>query len=110
METSGSTGSRHQWGPAPSGASQHSSVCRRCGLREVTTWYDAQDGAVEITTWITPAGTLVGACRVDSHQGPPPQLPQELVVAVDERPLQAAVRRCPGHPAAWSGASERMDP
>jgi hypothetical protein len=85
-------------------------VCRRCGLREVTDWYDGPGGAIEITTWLTPTGSVVGSRRVDSHQAPPPSRPLEVLDAVTERPPDLAVRRCPGHPRAWSAASERLEP
>lgn len=101
---------RHQWGPAPSGSAQHLSVCRRCGLNEVTDWYDAPGGLVEVTTWVTPTGAVVGARRVDSRQGPPRHRPLEMLDAVGEPPAAGVVAHCPGDPGAWSGRNERLDP
>lgn len=101
---------RHQWGPAPSGSNRHVSVCRRCGLREVSDWYDAPDGAIEVTTWLTPAGTVVGSRRIDSHQSPPQSRPLVMVAAVPDRPPPNVVRCCPGHPLGWAGRNETLGP
>jgi hypothetical protein len=101
---------RHQWGPAPSGSSRHVAQCRRCGLREVTDWYDAPGGAVEVTTWVAPGGDVVATRRIDSHQGPPPKRLPELVDSIAEKPPGDVVRSCPGHPLAWQTGSETLEP
>jgi hypothetical protein len=100
---------RHQWGPAPSGSTQHQSVCRRCGLREVTDWFLLPSGRpVELTRWLTPQDELVGSRSVDSHQPPPRQRALEILDRVGEPPPHHAATECPGHPDAWVRRGERL--
>jgi hypothetical protein len=109
MLTTGTT--RHQWGPAPSGSTRHLSVCRRCGLREVTDWYVVPGGrAVELTAWLTPTGTVLGVRPVDTHQQPGPFDALEVLDGVTGPPPAEAIGRCPGHPDAWEPAGERLAP
>jgi hypothetical protein len=85
------------------------SVCRRCGLREVSDWYVLPDGGpVELTHWLTPQGHLVGTRSVDSHQPPPRFRALDVINAVAAPPPANVVSACPGHPEAWAGRGERL--
>jgi hypothetical protein len=94
---------RHQWGPAPSGTTQHQSICRRCGLREISAWYRLLGGRdVEVVTWVAPTGAVVGVRAVDSHQGPSKS---DAIELLDDDLIESGARdpiaQCPGAPDGW---------
>jgi hypothetical protein len=96
---------RHQWGPAPSGESRHLSVCRRCGLQELSTWCRAPDGRpVEVVTWVAPDGDVLAARPIESQE-PPARLAGTLddlrPYAVTSPASVDVLVHCPGTAEVW---------
>jgi hypothetical protein len=94
---------RHQWGPSPSGEKRHHSVCRRCGLHEITGWYRLLGGSkVEVVLWVAPSGQVLAAQPILSAPGHPPAGVAELLAHpfVDPSKVEE-IAECPGDLAAW---------